>query len=103
MSDVINIEEYRKKIADSALESMPDIPSEDKEAINKIASSIAEKYIKQLNKIDHSFSLQVDPAQAKLVQDKINVLRNDLNEIIIGLVQEVAEKSARLYFLEKHR
>jgi len=103
MSDVINIDDYRNKTADSALNGIAEIGDGDKEEIDKIASSIAEKYIKRLNETDHSFSFQGDPTQAELVQDKINALRSDLNNIIVSLIQEVTEKSIRVCFLEKYR
>jgi len=103
MSDVINIDDYRNKTADSALNGIAEIGDGDKEEIDKIASSIAEKYIKRLNETDHSFSFQGDPTQAELVQDKINALRSDLNNIIVSLIQEVTEKSICVCFLEKYR
>jgi len=103
VTNIIDLEEYKKQVAESVA-SMPfNITHEDQEEAGKIALEITEKYIKKLNEGDHSFAIQAIPSQTKLVQQKIDELTKDLNDIIVELIHDLTKKSVELHLLKKYR
>lgn len=103
MTDIIDIEEYKKRITEAVKNVSFDFSQEDREEVDKLTSAISEMYLKKLNDIDHSFSIRADPSQAKLVQQKIYAIRASYEDIIVDLIQELAGKSTELHLLRKYR
>lgn len=103
MGDLIDIEEYKKSISMLVEKNAEGMTEEDAKNINDITNQITETYIAKLNSIDQSFELKIDAEQGGLIQSRILALRNELTEIILELVQELAESSVKVYMLEKYR
>lgn len=103
MTNIIDLEGYKKKVAESVASMAFNITQEDQEEVDKLALEITEKYIKKLNEGDHSFAIQATPSQTKLVQQMIDELTKDLNGIIVELIHDLTRKTVELYLLKKYR
>jgi len=103
MSDIIDLHEFKKRLLETSNTLMPEHNGDIDPNVIKITDDIANKYIAWFNSINHSFDLQCTPEQGKLIQSKIDELRNDYSLKIIELIGELAEREVRIYLLDKNR
>lgn len=102
MSDIIDLNEFKKRLLETAIVT-PGADEAEKADIENIINGVADKYIDWAKTMDHSFQLQCTPEQGRLTQEKIDAVRRDYSYKIIELIGELAEKQVRLYMLEKYR
>lgn len=103
MGDVVDLEEYKKRIEEDITGEIDNLSAEDRAAINHIVDDILARHVRKINDIDCSFRLTIDIEQGKLIRDKVNGLRSDLNTVIIGLALELIRVTVELYMARKTR